>query len=63
MRKYVHSEAPTLVLSWHINDSRAVDSLAGTTVVNPGPLREGKFVEIRFDGVLSVELKAERLRG
>ncbi len=62
VREYVEKESPALVLSGHVHESRAVDNLGGTTVVNAGPLLEGKFAEVRLDGIISVELKAEDLR-
>lgn len=63
MRRYVERERPLIVLSGHAHEARAVDDLGGTTVVNPGPLREGRFAEVSLDGVVSVELKAESLKG
>lgn len=63
VREYVEKERPALVLSGHVHEARAVDNLGGTTVVNAGPLMDGKFAEVRFDGILSVELKTENLRG
>ncbi len=62
VREYVEKESPALVLAGHVHESRAVDNLGGTTVVNAGPLSEGKFAEVRLDGIISVELKAEDLR-
>jgi Icc-related predicted phosphoesterase len=59
VREYVEREKPALVLSGHVHQSRAVDNIGGTTVVNAGPLMEGKFAEVHLDGVVSVELKAE----
>jgi Icc-related predicted phosphoesterase len=63
VRRYVEREKPMLVLSGHAHESRAVDNLGGTTLVNPGPLREGKYAEVSLEGVVSVELKAESLEG
>jgi Icc-related predicted phosphoesterase len=61
VREYVQRQKPVLVLSGHAHESRAVDNLSGTTVVNAGPLMEGKFAEVNLDRVISVELKAESL--
>jgi Icc-related predicted phosphoesterase len=63
VRRYVERERPLLVLSGHAHEARSMDNLGGTTIVNAGPLMEGKFAEVSLDGVVSVELKAERLGG
>jgi uncharacterized protein len=63
VRKYVESFRPMLVLSGHVHEGRGVDNLDGTTVVNPGPLFDGNYAEVTLDGILSVELKTERLGG
>ena len=61
VRRYVEQEKPILVLSGHAHEARAVDNLGGTTVVNPGPLGEGRFAEVHLGGVVSIELKADAL--
>jgi hypothetical protein len=63
VRNYVETRTPMLVLSGHVHESRGVDNIGGTTVVNPGPLMEGNYAEVTLKGVLSVELKAELLAG
>jgi uncharacterized protein len=63
VREYVERERPMLVLSGHVHESRAVDNVGGVTVVNPGPMLDGNYAEVRLDGVVSVELKAETLGG
>ncbi len=61
VREYVEQEKPVLVLSGHVHESRAVDNVGGTTVVNAGPLADGCFAEVGLDGVVTVELKVEAL--
>ena len=63
VRAYVDEHHPALVLSGHVHESHAVDNLAGTTVVNPGPLKDGRYAVIDLNGIISVELKAESLKG
>ncbi len=58
VREYVEREKPHLVLSGHVHESRGVDSLGGTTIVNPGPLFDGGYAEVSLDGIVNVELKA-----
>jgi hypothetical protein len=59
VREYVQREKPSIVLSGHVHEGRAVDRLGQTTVVNPGPLMEGDYAELRLDGIISVELKSD----
>lgn len=63
VREYVEREGPDLVLSGHAHESPALDKIGATTLVNAGPPMEGRFAEVHLEGVLSVELKAESLRG
>jgi Icc-related predicted phosphoesterase len=59
VREYVQREGPSVVLSGHVHEGRSIDRLGDTTVVNPGPLMDGHYAELRLDGVISVELKTE----
>ncbi len=63
VREYVEREKPVLVLSGHAHESRAIDKLGESTLVNAGPVMDGNFAEVQIDGIVSVELKAESLRG
>ncbi len=63
VRRYVERHRPALVLSGHAHESRGVDNLGGSTLVNAGPLMDGNYAEVHIDGLVSVELKGERLRG
>lgn len=58
VREYVEREDPAVVLSGHAHESRAVDRVGGTTVVNPGPLMEGNYAVLGLGGIVSVELKS-----
>lgn len=46
-----------LVLSGHIHESRTVDRLSGTTIVNPGPVNEGKYAVIEVEDRVEAELR------
>ncbi len=61
VREYVVREHPALVLSGHAHDSRAIDRLGDSTLVNPGPLMNGDYAEVDLSGVISVELKSGSL--
>jgi len=38
-----------------------VDNVHGTTIVNPGPLKDGNYAEVGLNGIISVELKKAEL--
>lgn len=61
VRDYIVKERPFLVLSGHAHDSRGIDKVGDTTVVNPGPLMQGNYAEVRLDEPISVELKSDGL--
>jgi Icc-related predicted phosphoesterase len=57
VRAFIERVRPALVLTGHIHESRAVDRIGPTTVINPGMLAGGGFVRIEYrDGALSAEL-------
>lgn len=43
LRTFIETYKPLLFVSGHIHESRAIDSLGGTTLVNPGALHEGYY--------------------
>jgi Icc-related predicted phosphoesterase len=57
VRSFIERVQPDLVLTGHIHESRAVDRIGATTVINPGMLAGGGYVRIDFSGgALSAEL-------
>ena len=60
---FILKHSPTLVVTGHIHEGRAVEKIGNSTVINPGSLAEGKYaiVEIIKNGdsfeCESVELK------
>ena len=58
LRRFVEEYQPLAVLTGHIHESVAVDKIGGTTVINPGPLLEGKYAALAVscsDGQCSVD--------
>jgi hypothetical protein len=49
VRQFIEEIQPDLCLTGHIHESRAVDQLGRTVIVNPGSLAEGGFTTIRFE--------------
>jgi hypothetical protein len=57
VRAFIERARPALVLTGHIHESRAVDRIGQSTVINPGMLAGGGFVRIEYHGgSLSAEL-------
>jgi hypothetical protein len=58
VREFIEKHQPEICLTGHIHESRAVDSIGDTVVINPGPLSSGGFVVIEEkDGRLRAELR------
>lgn len=57
VRRFIERVQPDVVLTGHIHESRAVDMIGNTPVINPGMLAGGGFVRIELQGgELSAEL-------
>jgi Icc-related predicted phosphoesterase len=56
LRAFVEREIPDLVLCGHIHESRGVDELGATRVVNPGPVAAGHYAVVGAGATVSVEL-------
>jgi len=56
LRALIDREQPDLVLCGHIHESRAIDELGQTTVVNPGPVASGHYALVQVDEEIAVEL-------
>lgn len=52
LRKIIEKFQPVLAVTGHIHESRGIDTVGATTVINPGSLAEGKYalVELEKDG-------------
>ena len=56
LRALIEREQPDLVLCGHIHESRAIDEIGATTVVNPGPVASGHYALVEVDEDVAVEL-------
>ncbi len=62
-REFIEEHQPLVVVSGHIHESFAIDTLGRTTLINPGALEDGRYgiLELTKEGenwkVLSCELK------
>jgi uncharacterized protein len=59
VRAFVEREQPELVLCGHIHESRAMDELGSSRIVNPGPAAAGHYAVVELDGELRVRLDGE----
>ncbi|WP_243678145.1 hypothetical protein [Vulcanisaeta distributa] len=58
VRKFVEDIKPLAVLCGHVHESRGIDRLGNTIIVNPGPLANGYYaiININDDGTVNAEL-------
>lgn len=57
VRKFIERVQPALVLTGHIHESKGVDVIGNTPVINPGMLAGGGYVRIDLvDGEIKAEL-------
>lgn len=48
IRNFIEANQPTLAISGHIHEAPGVDTIGGTTLVNPGPFRQGSYAYIEL---------------
>ncbi len=60
VREWVEKANPLLVICGHIHEARGTDNINGTSIVNPGPARDGYYATIQLNknGDVSPELKS-----
>ena len=56
LRAVVERERPDVVLCGHIHESRALDRVGATQVVNPGPVASGHYALVEVGETVSVAL-------
>jgi|SRR5919204_3445560 Icc-related predicted phosphoesterase len=56
VRAFVEREQPDLVLCGHIHESRGMDAIGGSRIVNPGPVSAGHYAVVVVDGDVEVQL-------
>lgn len=58
VREFLQRFQPVVCFTGHIHDSSGIDTIGNTTVVNPGPAKEGRYAVIKLEnGAAKVELK------
>jgi Icc-related predicted phosphoesterase len=58
LRALIEREQPDLVLCGHIHEARAVDRIARSQIVNPGPVSAGHYAVVEVDEEVTVTLDA-----
>jgi Icc-related predicted phosphoesterase len=56
IRTFVEREQPELVLCGHIHESRGVDEIGRSRVVNPGPVSAGHYAVVEIEETTTVRL-------
>jgi hypothetical protein len=53
IRKFIETHQPILAVSGHIHEAFGTDRIGRTTLINPGPLKEGRYaiVDINCDNI------------
>lgn len=58
VRAFIERRKPLLCLSGHIHEARGTDAIGPTTLVNPGPFMEGRYVVVEIDnGACRVDIR------
>ena len=58
VRSIIEKMQPIVAISGHAHESRAIDTIGKTHLVNPGPLKDGYYGIVKIDGKeVKVELK------
>lgn len=46
VRQFIETHQPALCLTGHIHEARAVDTIGATTIINPGMVQDGGYIDI-----------------
>ena len=58
IRRFIEIHQPILAVSGHIHEAFGTDAIGKTILVNPGPLREGRYAIVELQGTqVNVSLK------
>lgn len=49
IRDFIEANNPILALSGHIHEAPAIDKIENTMLINPGPLRQGRYAQITIE--------------
>ncbi len=58
VRRYIETKQPKLSIHGHIHEDWGIDLLGETVLVNPGPLRQGRYAEATLGSKIEVVLKS-----
>ncbi len=58
IRKFITKYSPILNICGHIHESRCIDRIERTIIVNPGPLNKGLYSVIEINGSINVYLNS-----
>ncbi len=61
VKSFAEEKQPELLICGHIHESRAIDHIGNTLVVNPGAVADGYIAEIDLDGEDGIDVKLHRL--
>jgi hypothetical protein len=50
IRKFVETHRPILAVSGHIHEAFGTDTIGTTTLINPGPLKDGRYAIVEING-------------
>lgn len=50
IRRFIEQYEPVLAVSGHLHELMGTDTIGPTTLVNPGPLRQGRYAIIEIEG-------------
>ncbi|RJS84640.1 hypothetical protein CW702_02165 [Candidatus Bathyarchaeota archaeon] len=58
VRKFVEERKPSILVCGHIHEARGKERIGETTVVNPGPAKDGYYAIINIDEDINVNLES-----
>lgn len=58
LREFVQNHDLALYVTGHIHEGRGIDTVAGTTLVNPGPVQDGYYAVATVEDEIDIELKS-----
>lgn len=61
LREYIIKYQPLVTVSGHIHESRGIDNIGGTVIVNPGPLQNGFYAIITIDSNYDVDIQLDKI--
>lgn len=50
VREFIEKVQPALCLTGHIHEAKGVDHIGKTTIVNPGMINDGGWIDVHIDG-------------